>query len=264
MIPAVRPPVHFSATTTTPLGALVDVELLRLGAVYVDGTRAGEATIVHRGNLIRVHARPRRYRGVVAPRVVVVHDDWVLVDKPSGLPVHPTCDNAVENVLVAIERLRGEKLLVCHRLDVGTSGLCLFARTPEFQRTFGRALAERQVRKRYQARVARPVLPGTYRHWQPRRERAPFTVETSPSPGARECVLRVVDCRPEGSHFVLDLEPETGRQHQIRAQLARLGAPIEGDTLYGAPSPWPCPGDGEAIALRAVGLELRGVPLFAP
>jgi 23S rRNA-/tRNA-specific pseudouridylate synthase len=258
MIAAVRPVLHFSVLSSTPLRALVDEALLRLGAVYVSGRRSTEATIAERGALVRVHVRPRRFRGLSEPRLIEQTSDYVLVDKPAGLPVHPTCDNAVENLLVAVEERLGEKLFVCHRLDVGTSGLCLFARNLEFRRAFARALETRQVQKRYEAIVHRPVAPGTYRHWQRRRARAPYLVEGSPSADARECVLHVLACRPEGGRFVVDVAPVTGRQHQIRAQLAFLGAPIEGDTLYGAPSSLPCHGDGEVIGLRATALAFPG------
>jgi 23S rRNA pseudouridine1911/1915/1917 synthase len=208
-------------------------ELLALGAVYHNRTRALEDVEIAAGDYLRLHLSPKRY--AIEPArldaaIVAETDDYLILDKPSGLPMHPSLDNARENLIAAMEQRLARRLYVTQRLDVGTSGLVLVAKTPAFQARYNRWLAERRVEKWYRARVEGTVAPGRYVHWQEPSERAPKRVQAAAAAGYLECALTVL--RAENDTVWIRLE--TGRTHQIRAQLGLLGAPILGDVLYGS------------------------------
>jgi tRNA pseudouridine32 synthase / 23S rRNA pseudouridine746 synthase len=123
--------------------------------------------------------------------------------------------------------------LVVHRLDMGTSGLVLFARGLEPQRILGQAFAQRQVGKTYvavvdgdvQAQAGEIDLP-LAADW-PNRPRQQVDVHTGKPSLTRWRVLT-----REAGRTRLALEPLTGRTHQLRVHLAAIGHPILGDTLY--------------------------------
>lgn len=265
MSPPVRPPRNFR--TTSPGRALHAVAealgsdharaeaLLRFGAVYVNRERLADDRALAAGDYVRVHAEPRRFpvdHVSWRSRVVHVTPEFVVVDKPPGVPVHATCDNAVENVAHAVSRELGCELHVVQRLDIATQGLFVLARTPAFRLRFNRLLADREVTKRYRALVPRALPPGELVHYMRPDERAPRVVDTEARDGWKRCVLCIDACEPAGDAFAVTLTLHTGRTHQIRCQLAAVRAPILGDGLYGSDRPAPAElGRGEAIALQA-------------
>ena len=177
------------------------------------------------------------------PRVLHV-DDWLLVvDKPAGLLAVTGRGPAGEDCLHARLRQRWPDVLVVHRLDMATSGLMVFARNAEAQRRLSSAFAERAVDKRYVAVVAgRPRtteqdsegwavidLPLSA-DWPARPRQKVDVANGRPSLTRWRTADRAV-CPWEGG-TLLELQPVTGRSHQLRVHLAAIGHPIVGDTLY--------------------------------
>ena len=179
--------------------------------------------------------------GAVEPEPVefdVVHadPDLIVVNKPAGLVVHPGAGNSggtLQNGLLHrfAELASVPRFGLVHRLDAGTSGLLLVARTPAAHQKLTRNLEARRIRREYRA-VTRgcPVAGGTVddplgRH---PRDRLRFAVR----PGGRRAVthFRVLARFPR--HAFLAVRLETGRTHQIRVHLAHLGFPLVGDFLY--------------------------------
>jgi 23S rRNA-/tRNA-specific pseudouridylate synthase len=214
--------------------------LLSFGAVYVDRRRAGSDRRLSPGQYIRVHLAPKRFpAGDVDWLATVVQEDdsFVVVNKPAGIPVHATVDNRVENVLHQLTVALGAPIHITQRLDTEVSGLLVLAKTPEFQRRFNRLLVERKVKKRYRALVSSAPEPGRHIHYMEPAKRSPKTVSSSPRPDWLQCILRVVDVRAaelQPGAVEVEIDLETGRTHQIRAQLAAMGSPIIGDRLYGS------------------------------
>lgn len=203
------------------------------------------------------------------PLRLLHHDAQILVvDKPAGLLSVPGRGEDLADCMIA--RLQGvfpEALLV-HRLDRDTSGVMVFALTPQAQRHLGLQFERRQMRKTYVARVwghmvgnaGRVDLPLTV-DW-PNRPRQKVCHETG-----REAVTDWRVLRREAEATRLRLMPQTGRSHQLRVHMLELGHPILGDPLYA---------EGAALAaadrlqLHAESLRLRhpdggrGVRFHAP
>jgi 23S rRNA pseudouridine1911/1915/1917 synthase len=218
---------------------------LAIGAVYIDRVRAGADQPLQAGQYVRVHFRPKRYpvAEIDWQGTIVHHDgDFVVVNKPAGVPVHPTLDNQIENVLHLAGAALGVSLRITQRLDTDVSGLIVFAGTKDFQRRFNTALVERTVRKRYRALVASPPARGRHIHYMQPTARTPKVLCAEARPDWRECALSVTNVEPVNGVFEVEIDLETGRTHQIRAQLAAMGCPIIGDEIYGSRARYAGPG----------------------
>lgn len=177
--------------------------------------------------------------------ILHVDDDLVAVHKPSRLFVHRTdLDRSVDDCALGRTRdaLGGGFLYPVHRLDRGTSGLLIFARSPEAQRDLAAQFAARLVLKQYlaivrgwppvegriEAPLARLDADGVARRDEPAQE-----AETRYRRLATAEVPVAVDRYPTSRYALVVVEPKSGRRHQIRRHLRKLGHPLIGDTTYG-------------------------------
>jgi tRNA pseudouridine32 synthase/23S rRNA pseudouridine746 synthase len=169
-------------------------------------------------------------------------DDTLLVfDKPSGLLAVPGRGADKQDCLSARVQACYPDALIVHRLDMATSGLMVMARGPAAQRSLSKAFAAREVTKRYIAVVAgRLDAPpddwGTIDlpiivDWPNRPLRIVDPLHGKPSLTR----WRVLGVDVTGSNTRVELEPITGRSHQLRVHLRELGHPILGDALYAPP-----------------------------
>ncbi len=148
----------------------------------------------------------------------------VAVDKPSGLAVHRGQSTDALHALQIVRDQVGTYVYPVHRLDRATSGVIVFALSPDAARTLGAAFAAGAVHKRYVALV-RGAPPDRIRL-----EHA-LTQDDGKPPQPATTNFRTV--ARYGRYAVVEAEPETGRTHQIRRHLKHLSCPIIGDVRYG-------------------------------
>ena len=233
--------------------------LLSLGSIYWKEKRCLENVQVAKGDYLRVHKEPRRFpiQELHWPEALVFEDEDILViNKPSGLPVHSTVDNIQENLLALISEKINLPLHVTHRLDVATEGLLVLAKSKKAQSDFNILLMQGKVKKFYRAQVHGQNLPlGVMTHWMEPSPRAPKKVSQIEQPDWLVCSLNLLEQRPLAEDISeIRIELLTGRTHQIRAQLSAAGFPILGDHAYG--SPW-TPASFEKIRLQAFELIIE-------
>ena len=232
--------------------------LVEAGRVQVDGrTVASRATTLRLGQELRVDPTPAgppdgAPEGDPTVAFEVVHEDTevIVVDKPAGLVVHPAAGHpggTLVNGLVArypeLARLPEEtgadstRPGIVHRLDRGTSGLMVVARTPGAFISLVAQLRERRVTRRYRALVAGRVDAESGLIDAPigRSATTPTRMVVSRRGRTARTRYQVVDrfSRPAEA-TLLDVLLDTGRTHQIRVHLSAIGHPVLGDEAYPA------------------------------
>ena len=201
------------------------------------------------------------------PLIVHLDADLIVVNKPAGLLSVP--GRGADKQDCVLHRLQADghpEAMIVHRLDMATSGLLMLARRPAAQRQLSMAFEARRVGKRYVAVV--PGLMSDPPGWQqidlplladwPNRPRQKVDhAHGKPSITRWRVLSHDVPARATR----LELEPLTGRTHQLRVHLLALGHPILGDALYG-----PQPSGHGRLHLHACHLSLpeRGLTLDCP
>jgi 23S rRNA pseudouridine1911/1915/1917 synthase len=270
-------PLTESLATQLNLSSTEIQRLLNFGAIYLENKRITQNTDLKLNDYLRIHTRPRSFNRKViwSEQIFWQNEDFIVVDKPSGIPCHSTVDNLYENVQAQLEATLARPIFLTHRLDVPTSGLLVYGKTTKTQSDFNRALNQSEVSKIYEAIVELPaefpsklpaeqatdsayekILPplGTQVHYMEPSPRAPKKVHNHQAPGYLRCELIILDAEKIGNQAHVKIELKTGRTHQIRTQLSHLGFPIVGDTQYGAQAltpakPW------DEIKLRATQIK---------
>jgi len=207
----------------------------------------------------------------------IVHSasDLLVLNKPHGLLCQPGLGPELADSLISRVQIQWPEAQLVHRLDRDTSGLILVALTAELHRDLSRLFAERRVIKRYVADVhGVPREPqGLIELPIAKRQHRPPLYGVDPA--GKACSTRWRLLQVSGNCSRLELEPLTGRSHQLRVHLQAIGHPILGDPLYGlaASDPhgsrlhlhaaalnWVHPGSGQVLAFEAVTPFLLSTP----
>jgi 23S rRNA pseudouridine1911/1915/1917 synthase len=226
-------------------------DLVTSGNVLVDGRPAAKSQRVPAGEWLEVNLPPppaaapatdQSPEPVPGLAIVAEDEDIVVVDKPAGVAAHPTPGWTGPTVLDGLRATghtiassgAAERQGIVHRLDAGTSGLMVVAKSEPAYSALKRAFREREVDKRYHA-----LVQG---HPDPLRGTVDAPIGRHPSGDGRFAVI--TGGRPSVTHYdtieafraasLIEVKLETGRTHQIRVHMAALRHPCAGDRLYGA------------------------------
>jgi tRNA pseudouridine32 synthase/23S rRNA pseudouridine746 synthase len=165
---------------------------------------------------------------------IVFEDDHLLVaDKPHFMPVTPTGRYVQQSLLVQLKRLTGcADLVPLHRIDRETAGLVLFGKRLQERDAYHALFRDHLIHKTYHAVAAAPgglVLP---QHYTSRLVPGEPFFRTQEVPGTPNSETRIRVLKTEGLRALYQLEPVTGKRHQLRVHMNALGIPIEGDLFY--------------------------------
>jgi 23S rRNA pseudouridine1911/1915/1917 synthase len=211
------------------------------GAVFVDGKRVQVASRALRpGAVLEVAVPTRAPRPQPQPGVVAIDEHIVVADKPAGAPTEPTREGArgtLHSALIDALRARGEQvsyLHAVHRLDTDTTGVVVFARSPDAARKVGRQLHDGSAERRYLALVEGLPPWGIARLDQPLTRARDSDGRVRVDPVGVPALTRVTLLVPGTTGALLLCAPQTGRTHQLRVHLADAGHPLVGDRRYGS------------------------------
>jgi len=222
-------------------------EVIESGGVSLDGAVLGKSDRLSGGGWLEVEWTPKQAPQVVpalVPDFRIVHDDddLVVIDKPVGVAAHPAAGWDGPTVLGALAASgfristsgAAERAGIVHRLDAGTSGLMVVAKSERAYTELKRQFHDREVSKIYHA-----VVQG---HPDPFSGTIDAPIGRHPGSGWKFAVTS--DGKPSVTHYdtleamraatLLEVHLETGRTHQIRVHMAAQRHPCVGDALYGA------------------------------
>jgi 23S rRNA pseudouridine1911/1915/1917 synthase len=224
------------------------VELIGAGRVWLDGTAISKSDRVSVGSMLEVElldqpsvaaVRPEQVEGVV---IVYDDDDIVVIDKPVGVAAHPSLGWSGPDVL---SHLAGagfristsgvpERRGIVQRLDVGTSGLMVVAKSEQAYTILKRAFRSRSVDKIYHALVQGHPDPFTGTIEAPIGRHPGADYKMAVMNKGRHSVTHYSTLEAFVAATLLEIKLETGRTHQIRVHMAAIRHPCVGDPMYGA------------------------------
>ncbi len=170
--------------------------------------------------------------------------DWVLYknnqliafNKPAGIPIQPD-KTATKSLQDLGEIYAKSNLFIIHRIDRPASGVVVLAKSKKGLARMNAQFQERTIKKTYLAVVKKAPAKneGQLVHYLRKNEKANKTqVFDEPIKGGKKAILNYKVISKSDNYTLLEIDLETGRHHQIRAQLAKIESPIKGDVKYGA------------------------------
>ncbi|BFZ54476.1 DRAP deaminase [Savitreella phatthalungensis] len=227
------------------------------GKIEVNGEAKALGYKLRNGDVL-THTSHRHEPAVTlqAPQIVHMDDDIIVVNKPAGIPVHPTGryrHNSVLNIL-SIEFDVSPNVAPCNRLDRLTSGLMFFSQNPKMADKMRKHLFERDVSKVYVARVVGEFPDTTGKDDilvdLPIKSVNPLYGLNRVHPDGKTAQTSFRRLSYNGATSVVMCMPKTGRTHQIRVHLQWLGHPIANDPIYANRNVW---GDDPGASSKELG-----------
>lgn len=222
-------------------------KLIKNEKISFNGNKCDTRNQVKLGDIIEINFAIQENNSSILPTQmnldIVYEDDWFLViNKPAGIPIHPSryhytdsLSNGIKFYFDTIGLVK--KIRPVNRLDIGTSGLVIFAKCEYIQECFARQMANKTFQKEYLC-IVHGILPQK------------TGIIDLPIARKRDSIIERCIDKNHGQHSVTNYEVikefsnysfikcklETGRTHQIRVHMAAIGHPLLSDTLYGTES----------------------------
>ncbi|MFK8137856.1 MAG: pseudouridine synthase family protein [Bdellovibrionales bacterium] len=216
-------------------------ELLELGSIYLNKKRVSEDFTLSPGQYLRVHTNPKRFPRLqtedISNRIIEENQGFLVFNKPGMLPCHPTLDNLLENSQHQLNNFLETEIYLTHRLDQATCGLILYAKNKQNQTKINLLFQNSNIEKHYYCLSKSKPKLGIHNHYIERSKRSPKVFNSLQTNATDQiCTLEILESLPWNDYFCSKIRLMTGRTHQIRGQMAKMGCPILGDELYGGPT----------------------------
>ena len=233
------------------------VRLIETGKVIVNGKPATKAGYkVRAADVIQINYKADEHPPIPEIELPVIYEDktCVVINKPTGLLSHSKgAFNPEASVATwlrsRLKDMEGERAGIVHRLDRATSGVMICAKTPEALTWLQKQFSSRKVKKTYIA-----VASGVFKQEQAiidmpieRNPKKPQIFRVGSNGKSATTAYKVI--KTDGMRTLVELQPTTGRTHQLRVHLEEIGHPILGDTFYGGK-------DADRLFLHAQSLEI--------
>ena len=180
----------------------------------------------------------------IASQIIYEDNHLLVINKKVGQLVQgdKTGDESLLDSIKNFIKIRDNKpgnvfLGLVHRIDRPTSGLVIYAKTSKALSRLTQMVKNREIKKTYWAVVVKEMIPPSQRlvHYLKKNEKNnKAIVFPKPTEGAKEAILTYNIVKSLDNYLLLEIDLETGRHHQIRAQLSKNGTPIKGDLKYGS------------------------------
>lgn len=230
---------------------------LRLGRIKVDKRRGSEDTVLHAGALVEMYVEDAWFEQVqkedpfysrIRPKLTILYEDEqvMLLDKRAGLICHPDEGEKVHTLLTYAQAYLYQKgewnprtdfaPALCNRIDRGTGGIVIAAKTAEALRILDDKIRSREIDKEYLCVcLGTPSPPtGTLTDWLFKDAvKNQVFVKPRQEPGASIAVTDYAVLGSRNGLSLVECRLHTGRTHQIRVQMAHAGHPLLGDSKYG-------------------------------
>lgn len=215
------------------------------GHVWCNAHPATAETMVCQGDEVVCDVPAYEQPEVDFSYTIVYEDEWLIgVNKPTNLRVHGNGRFTQANLIYHLRQHHCPEADLVNRLDAQTSGLVVVAKSKEALRQMQQLFQAQAVTKRYLAIVCgqlastADVLDWPLAKQFPKQRFSPFVVvEKGEEPGKTAVTHYQLQCHLGDSHSLVELQPKSGRTHQLRVHMAALGYPILGDSLYNPEGP---------------------------
>lgn len=209
-------------------------ELLKKKDVRINGVKSGKGDLVCGGDALEIYAADKYFE----IQAEIIFDDGRLLAavKPQGLPSLPDAEDVGGDTMeLRLQRIHPRARL-CHRLDAGTGGVMLAAVDADVEAQAFETFKQHGIRKSYRALLCKKPPKDEmilHAHLTKDARQASVRVTDKAVKGSKEITTRVKVLGSINGLWDCELEPVTGRTHQLRAHMAHIGCPILGDDKYG-------------------------------
>lgn len=230
------------------------------GKIFVNGLEVKPGHKLKLADEVKIDYDPAELDSIPEINLPIIYedDDAIVVNKPAGVLTHARSEFGTEATVASFLRQKindgqmpgAERAGVVHRLDRATSGVLIGAKNQKALSWLQKQFAQRKAHKTYIAIVEGHLKQPEAMIDMPieRNPKAPATFRVGPNGKSAVTNYKVIEEGPGCS--LIELKPETGRTHQIRVHLQKIGHPIVGDPLYGTGK------FGERLFLHALSLEI--------